>query len=228
MKELIIGFLGEKSSKQCLPQFLFNNDFLILLRASNWVFKYNGRVNWSSLKSLHMCNCVLPNGAIENVLSGSPLLESLEVLNCEVSDEKLNELVIATKSLKTLVLKNIADRCCSKLEIPCPNLEKLELLGKLFVKSFKLLNLPSSISATIAFVACELGSKRGFAKSFAIEILNQMHCVDELNIGAWFTKVILFEIFLSFSLTGLGICLMLVFEFNIIEVFVVFFSCFLH
>ncbi|XP_065859653.1 uncharacterized protein [Euphorbia lathyris] len=118
--------------------------------------------------------------AIENVVSGSLLLESFELIGC---DRIVEQLVIASKSLKRLVLEEITS--VFYIEISCPKLENLKLLGGLNVRTTKLTNLPSSLCATINFYH---GPAIKTRKSLIKEILQQLHHVKELGIGSWFIE----------------------------------------
>lgn len=76
MEKLILLF----KNPCLLPEFLFGNGSLVRLEASNGCFMPRWRVNWPSLKSnCHILSNYMYSQGIENVVSGSPLLESLEL-----------------------------------------------------------------------------------------------------------------------------------------------------
>ncbi|XP_065872155.1 putative F-box/LRR-repeat protein At5g02700 [Euphorbia lathyris] len=118
---------------------------------------------------------------IENVLSGSSLLESMSI----ESIYGLDRLVIASKSLKRLVVGSISG--VFDIEISCPKLEKLKLLKCLNVNDAKLLNLPSSLCATIDF-RHPRGQKT--CKSLIKDILQQRQHVKELKFGSLFISIL--------------------------------------
>ncbi|XP_065871902.1 putative F-box/LRR-repeat protein At3g18150 [Euphorbia lathyris] len=118
----------------------------------------------------------LSDGAIENVLSGSPLLELLELIDCE----GFKLLVINSNSLKRLVLVGIPT---DAIIISCPNLEELNL-HSLYIKTIELINLPSSICATLDFDF----SEAWYGENLGRMILEQFHNVKELKIGPCFIK----------------------------------------
>ncbi|XP_065858733.1 F-box/LRR-repeat protein At5g02910-like [Euphorbia lathyris] len=147
VKELILdcdGFNVESQHKYLLQQFFFNNSSLVKMKICACKFMPNGEVNWESLKSLQIDHSELGNQAIEKVLSGSPLLECLELRYCGFQ----GALVVASEHLKTILLKEF-DKNCPILEISCPNLESLKMWGNVGSTCLKLRNLPSSLHATL-------------------------------------------------------------------------------
>ncbi|XP_065869877.1 putative F-box/LRR-repeat protein At3g18150 isoform X1 [Euphorbia lathyris] len=234
-----------------LLQFLFNNASLVQLKTAGCTFIPNGKVNWGCLTVLNIRHCKLTDQAIEHLVSGSPLLESLELISffgchkiviaskslkrlvlhygdcisvLEISCPKLVELclkgmvtndpklfenvlsgssllesvsiesiyfrrldrlVIASKSLKRLVVGSISG--VFDIEISCPKFEKLKLLKFLNVNDAKLLNLPSSLCATINF-RHPRGQKT--CKGLIKDILQQLQHVKELKFGSLFISIL--------------------------------------
>ncbi|XP_065878706.1 putative F-box protein At1g49610 [Euphorbia lathyris] len=166
-----------------LPRLLFKNAFLVKLKTHGFIFRLReGEVNWASLKALHIGYADLPNQGIENVLYGSPVIEFLELCNCD----GFEDLVIASKSLKTFRMIQCQDHT-SAIEISCPNLEKLEMLGKLRFKSLKFKDLPSSVCATLNFENDICLHYLGNDKlKWVLEFLLQFQHVEELKLGPWF------------------------------------------
>ncbi|XP_065857029.1 F-box protein At5g03100-like [Euphorbia lathyris] len=166
-----------------LPLLLFKNAFLVKLKTYGFIFRpREGKVNWASLKALHIGYAYLPNQGIENVLYGSPVIEFLELCNCN----GFEDLVIASKSLKTFRMIQSGDHT-SAIEISCPNLEKLEMLGELRFKSLKFKALPSSVCVTLNFQndigLHNLGNDK---LKWVKEFLLQFQHVEELKLGPWF------------------------------------------
>ncbi|XP_065858754.1 FBD-associated F-box protein At2g26860-like [Euphorbia lathyris] len=142
VKELIV-FLTINSPYP-LPEFLFNNSSLVKLKLLYCDLMPIGKVNWGSVKILRLYLCALQNGGIENVLSGSPMLEYLELHKCKLFDA----VVIASKSVKILLLDSFNS---SNIEISCPNVERLRISGLIGFTSPKLMNLRSSVYVTFDF-----------------------------------------------------------------------------
>ncbi|XP_065858147.1 F-box protein At5g03100-like [Euphorbia lathyris] len=110
-----------------LPNFFFNHASFLKLKVINCSLMPVGRVNWDCLKDLHIEECILANHAIESVISGSPLLESLEINYC--AEFEFDRLVIASKSLKRLVLVDFCQEFVV-LEVLCPNLEEFHAVSR--------------------------------------------------------------------------------------------------
>ncbi|XP_065871837.1 putative FBD-associated F-box protein At5g56440 [Euphorbia lathyris] len=127
-----------------------------------------------TLMGLQECNA----STIENVVSSCLLLRSLEVKECYLS-----RLVVASKSLRKLVLGNIHQSCA--IEISCPNLEEFKCYGLNNV-TFKVINFPSLIYATLDFEIPPY--VEGCGEHVAKVILKQLQNVKELSIGASFIK----------------------------------------
>ncbi|XP_065853874.1 putative F-box/LRR-repeat protein At3g18150 [Euphorbia lathyris] len=116
VEELVLTMYSENDYK--LPNFFFNNASLIKLDLLSFTLIPNGRVNWERLKDLCLMSCLWSTQAIESILGGTPLLESLEIKYCSGFDR----LAIASKSLKRLVLALLHSGEVLVLEIYCPNL----------------------------------------------------------------------------------------------------------
>ncbi|XP_065872603.1 putative F-box/LRR-repeat protein At3g18150 isoform X1 [Euphorbia lathyris] len=129
-----------------------------------------------TLMGLRECNA----STIENVVSSCLLLRSLEVKECYLS-----QLVVASKSLRKLVLGNIHQSCA--IEISCPNLEEFKCYG-LNNATFKVINFPSLIYAALDFEI--LPYVEGCGEHVAKVILKQLQNVKELSIGASFIKIL--------------------------------------
>ncbi|XP_065871236.1 putative F-box/LRR-repeat protein At3g18150 isoform X2 [Euphorbia lathyris] len=136
-----------------------------------------------TLAQLNNVNETLLDKAIANILCGCPVLESLEISNCDLFDE----LVIASTSLKRLGLSEIYH--IYVIETSCPNLEKLKLSGVLNFKTSKLTNLPSLIYADLDVEPC-VAIEKGIDESLGKQILLQLEHVKELKIGRPLIKIL--------------------------------------
>ncbi|XP_065876734.1 F-box/FBD/LRR-repeat protein At4g00160-like [Euphorbia lathyris] len=244
-----------------LPKLLYNNVSLINLELFNCCLTTNWKVNWSCLKMLKLECSNLDISAVKNVVSGSPLLEWLELTSfdvleggviaskslkslifvdielgdnddpIEISCPKLEELchrqsgyssftfanlpdetiksvlsgssllcslelrnfihdklVIASYSLKKLVLgENDRDAGCA-IVISCPNLEELNMYD-LDIDSLKLMKLPSLVCATLDFNYYSEVCDENTTKQI-LEQLQELEHVKELNIGSRFIKTL--------------------------------------
>ncbi|XP_065858730.1 F-box/LRR-repeat protein 25-like [Euphorbia lathyris] len=153
VKELILDCDGAKvefGHEYPLPQFIFNNSSFVKMKICACDFTPNGKVNWESLKSLRLDHSEFGDQAVENVLSGSPLLEYLELRRCGFQ----GALVVASEHLKTFILEEFGKNC-HVLEISCPNLESLKMSGNVSSTCLKLTNLLSSLHATLDLYVLE-------------------------------------------------------------------------
>ncbi|XP_065870003.1 F-box/LRR-repeat protein 25-like isoform X2 [Euphorbia lathyris] len=171
-------YLGSSEQQYKLPNFLFNNASLVNLVTGNCIFMPNGKISWECLTKLVMTSCRFAEQAMELILSGTPLLKILNISYCF----GFNKLVIASNSLENLGLKEL--RSLFDIEISCPKLERLMLSCYLNVKTAKLLNLPSSLSATVDFKHYE-DQCNEIHLSLIKDILQQLQHVKELRIGSW-------------------------------------------
>ncbi|XP_065859020.1 putative F-box/FBD/LRR-repeat protein At1g66290 [Euphorbia lathyris] len=181
VKELVLdcdGFKVESRLRYPLWDFFFNNSSLVKMKICGCVFMPNEKVNWESLKRLQIDHCKMGNQAIEHVLSGSPLLECLELHYCDFQEA----LVVASERLKTIVLREFGKNC-PIAEISCPNLESLKIWGNLGSTCLKLTNLPSSVHATLDSYVLELDDiSPDDSANLVEEIRKQILHVKELEI----------------------------------------------
>ncbi|XP_065858732.1 F-box/LRR-repeat protein 25-like isoform X2 [Euphorbia lathyris] len=168
----------ESGNEYLLPQFLFNNSSLVKMKICTCDFMPNGKVNWESLKSLQLDHSELGNQAVEHVLSGSPLLECLELRCCGFE----GVVVVASQHLKTFILEEFG-KSCHLLEISCPNLERLKIWGNLGHTSLKLMSLPSSLHATLGFYLLESDDiSPDDCMNLVEETMKQILHVEELEV----------------------------------------------
>ncbi|XP_065858743.1 F-box protein At5g03100-like [Euphorbia lathyris] len=191
VNELIVNFnFRNHDFLNLLPQFLFNNSLLVKLKLYSCYFRPLEKVNWGSLKSLILYYCPVEDKAIENVVCGCPLLEHLELCGCF----EFEGLVITSKSLKTLIFDGVCDECAA-VEISCPNLERLRISDLVGFLSLKLMNLPSSVYATLDFHFDEDGDVCGISPDDFINLvqqtLRQVVHVEKLEIGRWLMEILL-------------------------------------
>ncbi|XP_065859046.1 F-box/LRR-repeat protein 25-like isoform X2 [Euphorbia lathyris] len=184
VKELIVK-MGVDKFLNLLPEFLFNNSSLVKLKISSCYFAPSEKVNWGSVKSLRLHRCEVANGGIGNVLSSTPMLEYLELFACYLDEG----VVIASKSVKTLILDSV-DCDFSNIEISCPNLERLRISGLVWFTSLKLVNLPSSVYATLDFLCCKTDESEDYMShedciNLAHQTIRQVQHVQKLEIGRW-------------------------------------------
>ncbi|XP_065872554.1 F-box/LRR-repeat protein 25-like [Euphorbia lathyris] len=136
VEELIVDYVPynayDEENAYKLPKFLYNNAFLVKLELTNCYFNRKWRVNWPSLKQLKLKSFVLPFAAIQKAISGSPALESLELINFNAVKGD----AIVSKSLKRLSFVDVnCDDDTDHIEILCPNLEEFSVKALFFVNT---------------------------------------------------------------------------------------------
>ncbi|KAF3451563.1 hypothetical protein FNV43_RR07658 [Rhamnella rubrinervis] len=136
-----------------LPQNLFSCPSLMSLFVSHLNIVPKGVVNWKYLYRLSVGYTILSEDAIGKVLSGSPLLELLDLYRCGGLDRL--DLTCST-SLKTLVIKDYwnweeyggENEENNWLEVVAPNLKAFQVSGR-FSKKCRLVNASSLVSANL-------------------------------------------------------------------------------
>nr|GEV69748.1 hypothetical protein [Tanacetum cinerariifolium] len=135
-----------------LDQFVLNISCFTCLKLGYCVFNPTGAVSWKNLKSLCISYAKLDEDLIQNILSGSPVLETLELNYCygfmyETDDylingfheeEYINDMTEEEEMLKGFVL-NLRHVKELKLGFAC-----FEVLSRVEAKGFE---LPSNIAA---------------------------------------------------------------------------------
>ncbi|KAJ9168928.1 hypothetical protein P3X46_020403 [Hevea brasiliensis] len=125
-----LEFLGIVNSVgYYLPQFLHHNSRLRNLKTGCCEFVPDGRVSWSSLKDLSIGHAGLTDEVMQNVLDGTPVLETLKLLSC-VGIYRLD--LSLNSHLKELVIHGVVlsdEEDDTVLEISGPHLEILEIFG---------------------------------------------------------------------------------------------------
>ncbi|XP_065865485.1 F-box/LRR-repeat protein At3g03360-like [Euphorbia lathyris] len=182
VKELILDCdcTNMQFRRECLlPQFVFNNSSLVKMKLCACDFLPDGKVNWESLKCLQLDHSELGNQAVEHVLSGSPLLECLELSCCSFE----GAVVVASEHLKTFILEEFGKNC-PIIEISCPNLESLKIWGQVGSTCLKLMNLPSSLHATLDLYVLESDDiSRDDCMNLVEETMKQILHVEEVEIA---------------------------------------------
>ncbi|XP_019231961.1 PREDICTED: putative F-box/LRR-repeat protein At5g02700 [Nicotiana attenuata] len=156
------------------------------------------RIEWKSLKSLKLKYTVLDDDAIvNNILSGSPALETLEFFNFEGFRRlEINSLNLQRLKFKEYWLPNDSDD--HSLEIVAPYIQHLEISKNLYDLKCRLINAASVVSARLTFrITCSEYSSDScpddhqVIKTLVQEYFQKLSCATELTIGTWFTEVML-------------------------------------
>lgn len=184
-----------------LDQFLFNVSCLIRLKLGYCVFNPAGAVSWKNLRSLCISYGKLDEDLIQNIFSGSPVLETLELNYCY----GFRRLEISSHSVKNLVFSGYRPPYYTgirngkkSIEINAPNVLSLTIRNNLTLLKLSLLSVSSLVKAHLDYIsvyknehyvyACgldeedyisELTEEEDMLKGF---VLNLRH-VKELKLG---------------------------------------------
>ncbi|XP_023757708.1 F-box protein At5g03100 isoform X1 [Lactuca sativa] len=175
------------------PEFLLDHSVFFInscftdLTLSYCILNPIGAISWKNLRTLCIICGSLDEDLIENILCGSPVLETLVLHNCY----GCKRLDITSKSVKNLVLSGFK---FDIIEMNAPNILSLTIEGELLLSRFLLVNVTSLVKANLnrrcrnstnVFTMPEAAEQEMF-KEF---ILNLGH-VKELEIGFDCSKVI--------------------------------------
>ncbi|KAF8029796.1 hypothetical protein BT93_E2276 [Corymbia citriodora subsp. variegata] len=172
-----------------LPQILFHCTTLVSLCVSQCCFSVFGDVNWCSLKILRIEYAELNDEGMVSVLSGSPVLELLELKSCR----GFKHIMVESKSLRELVIDSHEFRPGQGfvLKIWAPHLLKLRLLGNSQGGEFSLDEVSSLIEADLNFDMESFALDKFKAHSDLVKgLLKRLHHVMKLVMGSWFLQVL--------------------------------------
>ncbi|KAI3710146.1 hypothetical protein L2E82_39920 [Cichorium intybus] len=173
-----------------LDQLFFINSCISNMTLEGCIMNPSGAISWKNLRRLCMSTMKTDEDLIENILSGSPLLETLVLDRCY----GYRLIGITSKSVKKFVLSGYSDPedefdLDNIIEINAPNILSLTIDGTLLLWKVLLVNVSSLIEAELDYEKLgyfETMRKESLLKGF---ILNLRH-VKELRIGGFCSKVV--------------------------------------
>ena len=183
VEEIYLDLERDRGAPYTLPKNLYTNSSLVKLTLRDCNMNPNAVFSWPSLRILSISyDDELNDNSIASILSGCPVLESLELRKC-VDVSRLNTM---SASLKKLTI-----RSCDIVQISAPKVESLSILG--FTETTMSLDLPSLLHATLNFELriVKKGSKDSYQKSGRLMtyLLETLNGVEELKIGTWCIQV---------------------------------------
>lgn len=141
-------------------------------------------VSWTSLKNLCLSNCKLSDESLLKILSGCPILESLELLFCD-------EFTCLDLSRSPCVRRLEIDRSdwfIGPTEIVAPYVHCFRLRHSRLPCS--LVDVSSLVEANLNIYFCDLGTLTAdFLQGNVIKMLKKLQNVVKLTIGATFLQV---------------------------------------
>ncbi|CAI9292815.1 unnamed protein product [Lactuca saligna] len=150
-------------------------------------------ISWKNLQSLYITWGYLYEDLIENILSGSPVLETLVLDRCYGLGQF--RIDITSKSLKKLVLSGYREPICDYegvddvVEINAPDVLSLAIKGDLVLLNLFLVNVSSLVEAELDYTNLWHWKRTRSEEMLKRFILNLSH-VKELKIGSFCSKVL--------------------------------------
>ncbi|CAH8269828.1 unnamed protein product [Arabidopsis lyrata] len=143
------------------------------------------KVSWKSLRNLALRRCKLPDGSIDNILSGCPILESLTLGTCRLL-ERLD--LSKSPSLRRL---DINRQYCDTgpIAIVAPHIHYLRLTYSSTPST--LLDVSSLIEANLNIISsrlCPLTADR--YQTMALKMLANSHNVERLTVGETLLQIL--------------------------------------
>ena len=131
----------------------FSSSCFTNLELAGCAFNSIGVISWVKLKSLSIYNGKLNEDLIRNILSGSPILETLNLYNCY----GYRRLDITSKSVKNLVFWSYrvpnteSKHYPNIIKINAPNIMSLTIKGELNLGKILLLDVSSLVNAQLNY-----------------------------------------------------------------------------
>uniref|UniRef100_A0A803LL75 F-box domain-containing protein n=1 Tax=Chenopodium quinoa TaxID=63459 RepID=A0A803LL75_CHEQI len=203
-----------------LPEFLYNNQNLVELVTNACKFSTVWLINWSSLKLLSVTRTKVDEELISRVLSGCPVLETLELREW-IGFDKLKIESGSLRVLKIVEEKQPSyfvhpeDNCF--LEVSGPNLVSLEVSGSLYRTKLRLTDVGCLSNATMNFEIMPQNhgpkNSRYVVRDQDIirEVLGSLCFVKALTIGALrynetLSNVLFFQGYMTLSPLAVSTC----------------------
>ncbi|XP_076918502.1 F-box/LRR-repeat protein 25-like [Bidens hawaiensis] len=150
VEELHLGlWCMEIQTEFPVDQFVFISSCFTYLKFSGCLLNPTMAISWKNLRTLCISDyCKLDEGLIQNILSGSPVLETLVLDKCH-GCTRLN---ITSKSVKNLVFNEYTGRHIEDIiETNAPNILSLTYKSWLMIRKLLLLNVSSLVEVDINY-----------------------------------------------------------------------------
>ncbi|XP_076919564.1 F-box protein At5g03100-like [Bidens hawaiensis] len=170
-----------------LDQFVFACSSFVDLTFSGCSFNPTGAVSWKNVRSLVITCAKLDEDVIGKILSGSPVLETLELKSCY----GFKRLDVKSESVKTLVISGYENMPNFEFgedgfEINAPNILSLVIQEDVALSKFCLRNVSSLVEAELDYWH---GTNEEYEKTLKGLILSLRH-VKVVEIGGYCCKVL--------------------------------------
>ncbi|GJT90898.1 F-box protein-like protein [Tanacetum coccineum] len=143
-------------SEHKLDQMLYVNPCLTHLSLRGCILNPTCSINWRNLKCLCIARAKVDEDLIKNILSGSPVLETLDLRSCY----GYKRLDITSKSVKNLVFAAYGNLYCEHalgsweliIKINAPYILSLTIGGWLMLSNLLLLNVSTLVKAELNYI----------------------------------------------------------------------------
>nr|XP_043636770.1 F-box/LRR-repeat protein 25-like [Erigeron canadensis] len=167
--------------------FFINSHFTHLVLKGCILYYPSGRIAWKNLTHLTIMNSILNQDLMDNILSGSPLLDTLALFDCY----GYSWLDITSKTLKNLEFYGYFCQEDENLDhiinINAPYITSLSIKGTLLLWKILLRDVSSLVKAELDYI--KMGHDETTPKEEKEEMLMRfilrLHHVKELKIGRW-------------------------------------------
>nr|GFC80773.1 hypothetical protein [Tanacetum cinerariifolium] len=147
----IIIWTKEMEAVFVLDELFFNSSSFTHLRLKDCILNPMSAISWNKLTSLSISYAKLDEDLIQNILSGSPLLETLKLDHCY----GYRRLDITSKSVKNLVICAYMDPTLENIalmiEINAPNIMSIAIHSILYLRKLVLPNVSSLVRANLNY-----------------------------------------------------------------------------
>ncbi|GJT57026.1 F-box protein-like protein [Tanacetum coccineum] len=165
-------------------QSVFINSSFTHLVLKNCILKPTGAISWNKLRSLCITLHKTDKDLIQNILSGSLQLETLEVFL--PSGYHYRRIDISSKSVKKLVLEGCltATGFYGVIEINAPNILSLTIRGSLIPRKYLLQNVSSLVEAELDYEISGFcfGRRKETEEYILLEFILKLCHVNKLTI----------------------------------------------
>nr|KAJ0204205.1 hypothetical protein LSAT_V11C500284120 [Lactuca sativa] len=175
-----------------LDQTFFTSSCFTNMKLHRCMVNPIGAISWKNLKNLCVSYGSLDEDLIENILSGSPVLETLELEDC-FGYRRLN---ITSKSVKKLVISGYKDFNIDRseddvIEINAPNIQSLTIQYEINLLKILLVDVSSLVKADLNYTCKGIRYSHTTPKEEMLKgfIMNLSH-VKELKIGFFCSEVV--------------------------------------
>ncbi|XP_060967092.1 putative F-box/LRR-repeat protein At4g15060 [Cannabis sativa] len=174
--------VGDDIYLYCIP--MIETIHLTILELSMVLLDSGFSYSFPSLKSLSLTNVdFIDTSVVDEVLLGSPLLEKLSLIDCDIyiQDDRPYQLDIRSSSLKFLEIRFEKFHVLEVKQIKAINLESLELVGV----SFDNLNLSVCKAIKNLSLICDWNIEEPSSLEY---LISSLPLLENLTLGNWGKK----------------------------------------